>query len=237
VIVIGHAPTMSIGQLSRILRLSHAGTVRLVDRLVERNLVEKRPSALDRRIMSLALTTESWQQRDKLLALRRAVLTVLLNQVAPEDLAALEHVAETIAAALPEDALSALTTYHFCDERRCIDCPVEGFGSLKRFRCTLSTITLTSFQEVEDTLTAQAVLKTEAEQQCRATAAAEQALALLMRRYKDGADTYLEEVISQTVALQNERNEIDIRRRQIAASILLIKALGGGWHTSQLPTC
>jgi MarR family transcriptional regulator, negative regulator of the multidrug operon emrRAB len=81
VIVIGHAPTMSIDQLSRILRLSHAGTVRLVDRLVERNLVEKRPSALDRRIMSLALTTDGWQQRDKLLALRRAALTVLLNQV------------------------------------------------------------------------------------------------------------------------------------------------------------
>jgi MarR family transcriptional repressor of emrRAB len=104
VIVIGHAPTMSIDQLILILRLSQVGTVRLVDRLVERNLVEKRPSALDRRIMSLALTTGGWQQRDKLLALRRAALTVLLNQVAPEDLAALEHVAETIAAALPEDA-------------------------------------------------------------------------------------------------------------------------------------
>ena len=107
--MIGHAPTMSIDQLSRILGLSHAGTVRFVDRLVERNLVEKRPSALVRRIMSLALTTDGWQQRDKLLALRRAVLTAPLNQVAPEDLAALEHVAETIAAALPEDAL--LCTY------------------------------------------------------------------------------------------------------------------------------
>ena len=80
VIVIGHAPTMSIDQLSRILRLSHAGTVRLVDRLVERNLVEKRPSALDRRIMSLTLTTDGWRP-DKLLALRRAASTVLLNQV------------------------------------------------------------------------------------------------------------------------------------------------------------
>jgi outer membrane protein TolC len=102
---------------------------------------------------------------------------------------------------------------------------VKGFGSLKRFRCTLSTITLTSFQEVEDNLTAKAVLKTEAEQQCRATAAGEQTLALLMLRYKDGADTYLQKVISQTVALQNERNEIDIRRRRMAASILLIEAL------------
>jgi hypothetical protein len=40
-------------------------------------------------------------------------LTLLLNQVAPEDVAALERVAETIAAALPEDALSALTTCRF----------------------------------------------------------------------------------------------------------------------------
>jgi peptide-methionine (S)-S-oxide reductase len=54
--VIGHARTMSIDQVSRILRLSHVGTVHLVDRLVEPNLVEKRPSALDRRRMSLALT-------------------------------------------------------------------------------------------------------------------------------------------------------------------------------------
>ena len=120
VIAIGHAPTISIDQLSRILRLSHAGTVPLVDRLVERNLVEKRPSALDRRIISLALTMDGWRQRDKLLALRRAVSTVLLNQVAPENLAALEHVAETIAAALPEDTHSALTTCRFCDERNLI---------------------------------------------------------------------------------------------------------------------
>jgi hypothetical protein len=40
-------------------------------------------------------------------------LTVLLNQVAPEDLVALERVAETIAAALPEDALSARATCRF----------------------------------------------------------------------------------------------------------------------------
>jgi hypothetical protein len=58
-------------------------------------------------------------------------LTVLLNQVAPEDWAALERVDETIAAAMPEDALAALTTCRFCDERRCIDCPMEVFGSLQ----------------------------------------------------------------------------------------------------------
>jgi hypothetical protein len=58
-------------------------------------------------------------------------LTVLLNQVAPEDLAALERVAEAIAAALPEDAVATLTTCRSCDKRRCIDCPMEVFGPLE----------------------------------------------------------------------------------------------------------
>jgi len=40
---------------------------------------------------------------------------------------------------------------------------------------------------------------------------------------------------AQTIALQNERNEVDILRRRMDASVLLIKALGGGWNTSQLP--
>jgi hypothetical protein len=51
-------------------------------------------------------------------------IDVLLNQVAPEDLAPPQRVAETIA----EDALSALTTCRFCDERRCVDCSMEVFG-------------------------------------------------------------------------------------------------------------
>src|SRR4051794_17520439 len=46
------------------------------------------------------MLVSSW----RILVLRRAALTVLLSQVAPEDLAALKRVAETIAAALPEDA-------------------------------------------------------------------------------------------------------------------------------------
>lgn len=41
--------------------------------------------------------------------------------------------------------------------------------------------------------------------------------------------------IAQTSALANERNEADILRRRMDASILLIKALGGGWNVSELP--
>ena len=94
---------------------------------------------------------------------------------------------------------------------------------------------LTAFQEVEDSLNALDVLQREAVQQDEATAAAERTRDLFLKRYKDGVDTYLQVVTSQTTALQNERNGIDIRRRQIEASVLLVKAVGGGWDQTQLP--
>ncbi len=95
--------------------------------------------------------------------------------------------------------------------------------------------TLDAFQQVEDNLVVLHVLSTESQQQHEATAAAEQTLQLFMNRYQGGVDTYLQVVTSQTTALNNERNDIDIRRRQLAASVLLIKALGGNWNRSQLP--
>jgi outer membrane protein TolC len=60
-------------------------------------------------------------------------------------------------------------------------------------------------------------------------------LQLTEDRYEGGVDTYLQVVTSQTTALANQRNDIEITRRRLEASILLIKALGGGWSTAQLP--
>ncbi len=95
--------------------------------------------------------------------------------------------------------------------------------------------TLSAFQQVEDNLAVLRVLQTEAEQQRRATAAAQSAVQIFNNRYVGGLDTYLQVVAAQTTALTNERNDIDILRRQMAASVLLVKALGGGWDTTQLP--
>jgi NodT family efflux transporter outer membrane factor (OMF) lipoprotein len=94
---------------------------------------------------------------------------------------------------------------------------------------------LTAFQQVEDNLAALRVLETEAQQQHDATESALQSLDLFNTRYEGGVDTYLQVITSQTAALQNQRNDIDITRRRLEASVLLIKALGGGWDTSQLP--
>jgi NodT family efflux transporter outer membrane factor (OMF) lipoprotein len=94
---------------------------------------------------------------------------------------------------------------------------------------------LTAFQQVEDNLAALRVLETEAQQQREATASAEQSLDLFQTRYEGGVDTYLQVVTWQTAALNNQRNDLDILQRRMDASVLLIKALGGGWDTSQIP--
>jgi NodT family efflux transporter outer membrane factor (OMF) lipoprotein len=95
--------------------------------------------------------------------------------------------------------------------------------------------TLTAFQQVEDNLAVLRILAGESQQQHNATAAAEETLRIFMNRYSGGIDTYLQVVTSQTTALSNEQNDIDIRRRQLDASVLLIKALGGDWNVNKLP--
>jgi len=95
--------------------------------------------------------------------------------------------------------------------------------------------TLTAFQQVEDNLVALRVLQQEAANQHEATLAAQSAEQIFNNRYVGGLDTYLQVVIAQTAALNNERNDIDIMRRQMDASVLLIKALGGGWNVTDLP--
>ncbi len=42
-------------------------------------------------------------------------------------------------------------------------------------------------------------------------------------------------ITAQTGALANQRNEIDILRRRVGASVLLLRALGGGWSVAELP--
>jgi NodT family efflux transporter outer membrane factor (OMF) lipoprotein len=95
--------------------------------------------------------------------------------------------------------------------------------------------TLTAFQQVEDNLAALRILETEAQRQHESTDSATQTLDLSQTRYEGGVDNYLQVITWQTAALNNERNDIDIMRRRMEASVVLIKAIGGGWSTAQLP--
>jgi NodT family efflux transporter outer membrane factor (OMF) lipoprotein len=100
---------------------------------------------------------------------------------------------------------------------------------------TYRETTLEAFQQVEDNLAALRILDEEAGQQQQAVAEAQHSVKLFTDLYEGGADPYLQVVTAETVALQNERNQVDIVRRRLDASVLLIKALGGGWNVSQVP--
>jgi NodT family efflux transporter outer membrane factor (OMF) lipoprotein len=94
---------------------------------------------------------------------------------------------------------------------------------------------LTAFQEVEDNLATLRILADEAAKQHEASVAAQNSLQLSLNRYKGGLVTYLEVITAQSIALTNERADVDILRRRMDATVALIKALGGGWDASKLP--
>lgn len=95
---------------------------------------------------------------------------------------------------------------------------------------------LGAFQEVEDNLATTRILAQEAEQQAVAVAASERLLALARTRYQGGITTFLEVVVAQNSALANQQAAVDLLTRRMTASIDLVKAIGGGWDASTLPS-
>jgi NodT family efflux transporter outer membrane factor (OMF) lipoprotein len=94
---------------------------------------------------------------------------------------------------------------------------------------------LTAFQEVEDNLAGLRILDEESKKQSQAVQSAELSLGLSTNRYKGGLVTYLEVITAQSAALSNERTAVDLLTRRMNSTVLLIKALGGGWDVSKLP--
>jgi NodT family efflux transporter outer membrane factor (OMF) lipoprotein len=95
---------------------------------------------------------------------------------------------------------------------------------------------LSAFQEVEDDLANLHYLAEEAVQEQEAVVASQQALSLEMDRYRAGTDSYLNVITTQTIALGDQQTAITILQRQMSAAVDLVKALGGGWDASTLPS-
>ena len=95
---------------------------------------------------------------------------------------------------------------------------------------------LAAFQEVEDNLALLHHLGQETQDETQAVTAAEHTADLSLTLYHDGAASYLDVVVAQTDALQAERTLLDLNTRRLQADIRLIRAVGGGWSTADLPT-
>lgn len=94
---------------------------------------------------------------------------------------------------------------------------------------------LTAFQEVEDNLAALRILGEEAQAEDDAVRAAQQSVDLTLNQYRAGTVSFLN-VVQVTTALFNEqRSAIGIQGRRLAASVALVRAIGGGWQPGSAP--
>lgn len=111
----------------------------------------------------------------------------------------------------------------------------QAIAAHEQFVANYRETVLSAFQEVEDNLAALRILEEEARTEDAAVAAAQHSLALSENRYRGGVTSYLEVTIAQSAALSDEVTAVNILTRRMASSVLLIKAIGGGWNISRIP--
>jgi outer membrane protein, multidrug efflux system len=93
---------------------------------------------------------------------------------------------------------------------------------------------LQAFQEVQDDVTGLAVLNAAQKTQADALAASKQALDISTDRYAGGLVSYLDVVTAQRDYLNSQQEMAIIQGQRLVTSVLLVKALGGGWDASSL---
>ena len=95
---------------------------------------------------------------------------------------------------------------------------------------------LVAFEQVEDSLAAVRILSQQILRQQEAVDSSRTFLQLELTRYDAGIDPYIDVVTAQTTLLSNQQSLTNLQVQEMAASVQLIAALGGGWDRSQLPT-
>ena len=93
---------------------------------------------------------------------------------------------------------------------------------------------LTAFQQVEDGISNLSTLSQALSTQSAAVDDARRALAIANNRYVGGVTNYLDVITAQTTLLSNQRLETQLLGQQLVSTVFLVKALGGGWDTSEI---
>jgi NodT family efflux transporter outer membrane factor (OMF) lipoprotein len=97
-------------------------------------------------------------------------------------------------------------------------------------------VTLTAFQQVEDSMAATRIYSQQILRQQRAVKDAQDYLNIELSRYNTGVDPYVDVVIAQTTLLTNEETLNSLQVEDMTSAVELVQALGGGWDRTQLPT-
>jgi MarR family transcriptional regulator, negative regulator of the multidrug operon emrRAB len=127
-------PGGSVGDLAGVVGLSQPATVRLVDRLVDQDLLRREPGR-DRRTVALVVTEAGSRAADAVLAARAEVLAPLLAELAESERATLERLLGQVAAGLAADRPGAVRVCRLCDRAVCTSgpgCPLEHTTRARR---------------------------------------------------------------------------------------------------------
>ena len=123
--VIGYVPGLSVEILRQVLDLSHPGTVRLIDRLEEDGLVERR-NAVDGRAVALHLTRKGGKLRQRLMDRRLDTLEAALKGLTADERLVLGDLLAKVLTNLPETEMAKHRICRLCAVRTCSDCPIPG---------------------------------------------------------------------------------------------------------------
>ena len=125
-VTLGEYPGLTVAALAEIVGLSHSATVRLVDDLERRGVVQRRPGA-DRRSVGLGLTAAGMGLRAKAMEARADMLARSLAAVTAGEREVLTRVLSRLLEELTTSRTAADHICRLCDENACgrDDCPVE----------------------------------------------------------------------------------------------------------------
>ena len=148
-----------------------------------------------------------------------------LNSVSLTNLASLPSAVWAVGAAISETLLTGGA------RRAQVDFAQSGYKiTIANYRGSV----LVAFQEVEDSLAGLAVLDDASKAQAAAVTDAQKAVDIATNRYKGGLVSYLDVVTAQQTLLSNQRLAVQLEGQRLTTSVLLVKALGGGWDASSL---
>jgi NodT family efflux transporter outer membrane factor (OMF) lipoprotein len=111
-----------------------------------------------------------------------------------------------------------------------------AYAALREAGDNYRSIVLKAFQDVEDQAALIRLLAEASAEEDDGVKAAEHTLEVALTLYKMGATSYLEVVTAQTELLLAQQTALDFNTRRQLAVVALIRALGGGWDTKELPS-
>jgi NodT family efflux transporter outer membrane factor (OMF) lipoprotein len=111
-----------------------------------------------------------------------------------------------------------------------------AYARLRETGDNYRSIVLKAFQDVEDQAALIRLLAEASTQEDDGVTAAQHSLDVALTLYKMGATSYLEVTTAQTELLLAQQTALDFRTRRQLAAVGLIRALGGGWDTKELPS-